>query len=133
MELNKLVASSLTDDEIQDLITSAESSFGVQPGNVNADVSYDITGSVKVSTDGSEITEEELASALETSIAAALNIHVSDVEVTIDPETGIATYKISSSNVEDANGLQEELQSAETNDEIFAGLSAAIPAIQAVS
>ena len=66
MELNKLVASSLTDDEIQDLITSAENSFGVQPGNVNADVSYDITGTITITADdGSSYSTEELADALQ--------------------------------------------------------------------
>ena len=46
VEMTQEVITSLTDDEVADIIAAAEVSFGVYPGNVNADVSYEITGIV---------------------------------------------------------------------------------------
>ena len=57
--MNKLVTSSLTDDEITEIVTEAENIFGVYPGDVEVEVTYDIMGAISVETDGSEITEEE--------------------------------------------------------------------------
>ena len=50
----KTVTSTLTEDEIADLIASAEESFGVYPGKVEAEVTYEITGQVALTTDGTQ-------------------------------------------------------------------------------
>ena len=113
------MSQSLTDSEIAEIVTLAEDTFGVYPGNVNADVHYEITGSVKISTDGSDISDEELISALQSSIADALNVHSSDVEVVIDPDTGLATYTVSSATAEAAEDLQKALQTSATNAELL--------------
>ena len=128
VELNRAVSESLSDQEIADIVALAESTFGVNPGNVEADINYDITGTIKVTTDD-DVSEEDLASALQDSIADALNIHSSDVAVSIDPDTGIATYTISSSTAEDATALQEALQASSTNDAITTGVSKVLPAV----
>ena len=51
VELNRIVTESLSDNEISDLVALAEDTFGVNPGNVEAEVSYEITGTVTVATD----------------------------------------------------------------------------------
>ena len=71
--MNQLVAQSLTDDEIDEMVTLAENTFGLLPGNVEASVNYDIIGTITVTSD-SELSNDELASSLKTSIADALNI-----------------------------------------------------------
>ena len=109
VEMTKPVTSTLTDSEIAELVSMAEESFGVYPGTVEAELTYDITGIVTFETDESELEEEELISALQKSIADTLSIHPSDVMVTIDPESGVATYEINSENVEDAMVLQDLL------------------------
>ena len=133
VEMSKPVTSSLTEEEIQDLVTLAENTFGVLPGNVEAKVSYDISGTVAIATDGSDVSEDDLISALESSIAEALNIHESDIQILIDPETGVAQYTISSATAEEALVLQNALQSSETNDAISSGVSNQIPSITEVN
>ena len=38
VEMQKVVTTSLTDDEINDIVTLAEDEFGVFPGNVEAEI-----------------------------------------------------------------------------------------------
>ena len=129
VDMNKLVTSSLTDVEIIEIVNEAEDTFGVYPGDVEVEVTYDITGSVSIETDGSEVSEEELVSALQASIANTLNVHPSDVSVSIDSETGITTYTISSASAEEALNLQEALQDGTISDAIGSTISDEIPAI----
>ena len=78
-----------------------------------------------------EVSEEELTSTLQASIAASLNVHPSDVSVDIDAD-GVATYTISSATAEEADALQEVLQDASTNQAILNEASNAIPTISTV-
>jgi hypothetical protein len=64
---------------------------------------------------------------LQESIAVSVNVHLSDVEITIDD--GVATYSISSLTADDAFALQEALQERSTNAEIVAAISNTIPTI----
>lgn len=132
VEMNTIVTASLTDEELADIINAAEEAFGVFPGSVEADVSYDITGSIPFPSDG-EYVEEELIAALQSSLATTLNIHVSDVIVDMDPETGVAIYTISSNSADGANDLQEVLQLASTSDQISSLVSSVLPEVSNVN
>ena len=125
--MNQLVAQSLTDDEIDEMVTLAENTFGLLPGNVEASVNYDIIGTITVTSD-SELSNDELASSLKTSSADALNIHPRDVAIEID-ENGVATYTISSESAEDASDLQTSLRDDVTTDALITSLSTRIPSI----
>ena len=131
VDLTKVVTASLTDSEIAEIVSTAEDTFGVYPGNVAAEVTYDITGTIAITAD-SDVSDEEIISALQTSIADALNVHSSDVEITIDSDTGVATYTINSATAEDAAALQDALQFTSTNDAIATAVSSAIPAVSDV-
>ena len=133
VDMNKLVNTSLTSDEINEIVTEAENTFGVYPGDVEAEVAYNITGSISIETDGSDISEEELLSVLQDSIADTLNVHPSDVSVSIDSETGIATYMISSASAEEASNLQERLQDKTIDDAIGSIISDETPEITNVT
>ena len=50
-----------------------------------------------------ELNDEEVVSAIETALAAELNIHPSQIEVSYDRDTGIVTYEISSDDIESIN------------------------------
>ena len=58
VELSKEVTQSLTQEEVEAIIQTAEESFGLFPDNVEASVTYSITGTVDIDIDG-EIEEEE--------------------------------------------------------------------------
>lgn len=127
VEMNQEVVTSLTDDEVADIIAAAEVSFGVYPENVQAEVSYEITGTVSFDLDDIEASDEEIISVLQESIADALNIHSSNVEIRIDPATGVATYVVSSESAEDALELQGILREESTNDAIAQNVANIIP------
>lgn len=129
VDMNRLVTSSLTNDEITGIINEAENIFDVNPGDAEVEVTYDITGSVLIETDGSDVSEEDLASALQKSIASALNIHQNDISVLIDSDTGIASYTISSASAEEASNLQDSLQDISTSNEVVSLILENIPSI----
>lgn len=126
VEMNQEVIASLTHEEIANIITSAEDTFGVYPDNVKAEVSYEITGAVSFEADETEINNQEIIALLQESIADTLNVHSSDVDITIDPETGVATYTIVSSSAEDALELQGLLYEESINEAISNSMPNAI-------
>lgn len=132
VDMNKLVTSSLTDDEITDIVTGAENIFGVYPGDVEVQVTYDITGSITIDTENSNIPAEEILSVMQDSIATTLNVHPSDVSVSIDPESGVVSYTVSSSSAEDASNLQELLQNTVISDAIESRIFDELPAVSDV-
>lgn len=132
IEMNTIVTSSLSNEEIADFISIAENVFGVNPGKVDAEVIYDIVGTFEISADG-DYTEDELISALQSSIADTLNIHPSDVAVEIDADTGVSTYTITSNSVDDAMNLQELLQDTSTSDDISSQVESIVPGITNVT
>ena len=133
IEMNTMVTSPLTEEELASVVTNAESSFDVHPGSVEADVSYDISGTVAMKTDGSDFSDEELTSALQNSIADALNVHPSDVDIVVNPKSGVVAYTISSANIEDAITLQDALQSGTASAVITEAVSNSIPSISNVT
>ena len=122
----------MTEDEIADIVSQAENIFNVLPGDVSAEVTYEITGTVTLATDGTDYDDEELISALQTSIAESLNVHESDVEITIDPETGVATYTIGSSTAEDTSDLQGKLSRNDILENISTAVTNILPEITEV-
>lgn len=130
IDMQQLVTANLTNEEIDDLIVAVENTFGLFPHNVEAEISYDITGTIQIDMN-EEVSTEELISTLEDSIAQTLNVHVSDVVVEIGSE-GVATYTISSSTMEEASSLQAALQEDFTIEAISNETRNAIPNIAAV-
>ena len=59
VEMQQPVITSLTEDEIAEIISSAEDVFGVYPGNVVAEVTYDITGTFSLDANEDEVSDEE--------------------------------------------------------------------------
>ena len=132
IELKKEVSATLTSEQLDEIIKTTEEAFDIYPGNVEASVTYDISGTIDITTDR-DVNNEELIEALKTSIANSLNIHESDVSVSIDPETGIVSYEIRSDSVEAATQLQELLQTQNTNDAISAAVSRSVPGVTNVT
>ena len=131
VDMNAEVTSSLSEDEILEIVSQVEGAFDVYPGSVVSDISYEIYGSVQLTFDD-VYDEETLVENLEESIAEVLGVHASDVGVSFDRDTGIASYTISSETAEDATTLQSILKSSETTDSIATSISSAIPAVDTV-
>ena len=122
LELTQTVSTSLTDDEIAALVQSAEESFGLFPENVTPEVAYTISGSLVVDFE-EDYDEEELVESLQNSLATSLGVHVSDVQVTVNPETGEITYEIVSETAELAADLQSQLLDSDFDDVVAAAVA----------
>ena len=133
VDMETIVSEDLSNDEVAEIISAAETEFGLNPGDVNADISYDITGVIEITLDDSDHSEEDFISALQDSIANAINIHSSDIEIAFDPISGEAVYTISSASVEDATSLQLELLDPTTIEIILSNLSQEIPEVEGVT
>ena len=125
------MTASLTDEEVAAIVESAENTFGLFPDNVEAVVTYSVTGTVAVAVEG-DYDEQELVEALQESLATSLGVHESDVTVTVDPETGVISYVVTSPTAEAAVALQDVLQTSEVNDAVLSGLSSVLPNVSEV-
>lgn len=111
IDLTTQVSDDLTTEEINEIIEDVEEEFDIYPGNVDVEVTYETSGTIALTLDENvDIDSEELEQALEESIAEILDIHVSDVNVEIDPETGDITYTITAENYDDSVDIQAQLQ-----------------------
>ena len=117
IELSQLVTETMTESEIEDIVRTAEETYGVYPGNVEAEVTYDIAGVISLALDD-DIPEEQIINAMTESIANSLNVHPSNVIIIMDPTTGDFVYEISSDTVEGASVLQDLLQSEDLVEEL---------------
>jgi hypothetical protein len=130
IDMQQLVTATLTDEDVSELVATVENTFGLFPDNVQAEIQYDIIGTIEIVAD-EEVSNEELASTLQDSIAASLNVHPSDVDINIDAD-GVVTYTISSATAEEASALQELLQDVSTNQAILDEASHTIPTISTI-
>ena len=124
VDMEKYVTESLTNNEVDDIVKQAEDTFGVQPGNVIPVVKYDISGSVIVDVSASP---DQVESVVQNAVAEALNIHPGDIEVTYDPETGVASYVVTSGTAEDASSLQDIILETVTQEDIVEAVEAVFP------
>ena len=59
--------------------------------------------------DASGLTDEEVESSLKAALVSELNLHSSDVEVSYDSESGVATYTITSDDAESLVGVVSDM------------------------
>lgn len=83
--------------------------YGVDPADVDVDVSYSFTGSMTIDIPD-DLTEEEAENLLEKSIADSLDLHEANVDVNVDMATGEVTYTITSSDLVVTESAQEVMQ-----------------------
>ena len=132
IEMTTIVTETLSDEDVQYIISLAEDSFGVYPGSVETEIAYEIKGSVSLSYDASEHSISEIEDSIENSMADSLGIHSGDVDVAFDPESGEFTYVISSTTANGAQALQESLQNADVHLGIEESLGNHIPSLKDV-
>ena len=126
IEMEKTVTEDLSDDEIADVVNDIKDKYGVDDEDVTVDVSYDVNGGIDV-TIPEDVDQTELEKFLEEQLADILGVPESSVDVTIDPETGDVTYVVSNDSVDDATGVQDQLNDPATLEELQRRLDDAFP------
>ena len=102
--------------------------YGVDLADVEVATSYTASGSMSISIP-SDVSETDLIDTVTTSIAESLGVHPSEVEVTIDMETGSVDFTIVADNFSEAAGIQFDLENDQYQDEIIGSIETALPEI----
>ena len=111
LEVTSVTSEELTPEEISEITTVVTNSFEVDTTDVNTEVAYVSSGSLKIKVDP-ETSEDEVVDAVATTLAELLDIHLSDVTiVSVDLDNGEVSYEIASDNYEDAFSIQANLDS----------------------
>ena len=93
IEISK-AGESLNTTELDDLTEEIAVEYGVDATSVDIEESYTFSGSLDIDELPSDLSEEELEELLEQSIADSVGLHVMNVDVNVDSETGEVTYTI---------------------------------------
>ena len=114
INLEKDVTKSLTPVEIAYIQSSAAFLFGVTEDDLKTDIVYSFEGTVDIDTKDTDtnVAEDELQQA----IADMLGIHPNKVDVSINPDSGVASFKVTSDNAEDLIDMQNTLKEVSVPD-----------------
>jgi len=126
IELSKIVNASISAGDISDIANDVASAYGVEEDDVIIEIVYETTGTIYVNLTG-EVTEQEIANALEEEIASLLGIHENKVDVEF--VNGTATYSISTSTAEEAFEYSDILQTPNSSVAISNVIESTFPAI----
>ena len=124
--MEKTVTEDLSDEEINNIVDDVKDTYGVDDEDVSVDVSYDVSGEIDV-TIPENVEPSELEKFLEEQLADILGVPESEVDVTIDPETGDVTYVVSNDSYDDATGVQDQLNDPATVEELNRRLEEEFP------
>ena len=114
----------LTTSELLDLESEIAKNYGVSIDEVQVDVDYEITGSMKIDIPEEGLNKDEIAlleETLQTQLGEELNIHPERIEVSVDPESGEVTYIIRTDEMSDAEEIQSLIETK--SDEIFTNIN----------
>lgn len=100
--------------------------YGVEVDDVTIDTTYTVTGTIDINVDD-DTADDQLERILQDTIADALGIHSSNVQVNIDPSTGDVTYAIVNDDDNIASAIQESLESLPFLEILNDGISDILP------
>ena len=126
MTLTQTGGELMTPEAVQNLTSELAEKYGVEEDNVKVETIFTVSGEMTV-----EIPEgvsvEEVEDDLEKTIADKLGVPVQDVTVTVDPETGVATFTIKTDDSTKAVEIQENVKdedfASDVNEESTSGVS----------
>ena len=99
----------LSSSRIEELTKEVAEIYGVNSTiDVQAEVEYEVSGTLDVSFP-EDVSDEEKIAALTEALSTSLDVHPKDIEITIDEETGEISYTISSDDLLKAEQVQWSL------------------------
>ena len=129
IEVSSIVTSELSPEKAQNITTTVTNAFDTTLGSVSTDISYVSSGSIELEIP-SVLDEETIIAAVVNSVSSVLNVHPSVVSVSsIDIESGIVEYEISSDTYFNATEIQSEISTKLTIDLLNEELTALLPSV----
>ena len=117
IELNKVVNETLDENEIQEILDTIISVYGVNDKDVVLDIDYITSGSFDV--DVSTNTDiNEMLESMEEILSDILGVHDDSLTLVYDPETETVEYTITGDSVENINDINDIFDSINITDEI---------------
>ena len=118
-EVTTSVTESLSPYDIAEIEADIISSFNITAEDVSTAIVYSTTGTMIIG--DTDLSEEEIVSAIEAALASELDIHTSDIEVSFDEATGEMTYIISSDDAEVLVTIADSMSSDDFEDTLDLG------------
>ena len=119
VEVTTSVTESLSPSDIAEIEAEIISSFNITADDVSTAIVYSTTGTMIIG--DTDLSEEEIVSAIEVALASELDIHTSDIEVSFDEATGEMTYIISSDDAEALVTIADSMSSDDFEDTLELG------------
>lgn len=117
------------DVSIEDYTSTIADFYGVDPNDVEPAISYESTGSMSILIPDN-ISEEEIIEAITSSIADSLEIHSSNIAVTIDMDSGEIEFVITTEAFDQAAGVQFHLNNGQNQNNIINSIEGTLPSVK---
>lgn len=118
--LTTIATDDLSSSDISEITSQLAEIYGVDPAEIETAVGYVTSGVLDVNIPFG-ISNNEAVNSLQESISEVLNVHVSDVIVSIDDD-GVVSYSISSDSFDAASSLQDSISEDEFLEEVTSEL-----------
>lgn len=105
--------------------------YGVESDDITIDTTFTTTGAIDIDVPD-DITDNEVETILQNSIANSLGVHPSKVEVNLDPSTGDAIYTIISDDENTASTLRDALESSSFRNDLNDEISETLPTVRVI-
>ena len=117
----------LNSSEITSLEVEIAEEYGVDADDVTVDATFTVSGSITLDDVPDDVSETELESILETSIADTLGVHDKAVDVSMDSTTGEVVYTITSDDITVVETATATLETETFVSELGDNLSTTLP------
>lgn len=114
--------------QIEDFTLNIADFYGVNPADVTPVVTYETSGSMTISIPET-VPEAELVDAITSSIAESLNVHPSNVDITIDMDTGTVEFVISTEDFDEIASMKFDLENGQYRAEITTSIENTNPSV----
>ena len=123
-------STSTTSDIGTSTITNIEETiagyYGISTDDISSEVAYGASGSFTLAIPD-DVSEDTVIDAVISSVAESLDVHPSDIDVTVDMETGEVEFTVSSESYSEAAQNQFDLSSDSFEESISSSIEVAIP------
>ena len=123
------VTATVSPVELDGYSQSVADFYGVDASDVSTAVVYSTGGSLTVSIPD-DVSSEEFAVVMQSSLAESLGVHPQNVEVSVDMETGEVTFTISSEDFDLVSEAQFQLESDSVQQALVASIAENLPSAE---
>eukprot|EP00493_Phyllostaurus_siculus_P027575 UN27922 len=117
VQISTAASSALDEAEVETLIDMVAQGYGVNPEDLTSVTEYVATGTMIINIPNT-MSEDDVLSALTSSIADNLGVDEKSITLSIDPESGGVRYSVTTTDFEETATILEQLQDPSIVDDL---------------